>query len=232
MKPLQTFLILSLMLVASLSSAQTKKGTLEFSLDSTPVTYQFGQNQGAIPTDTVRGYIKNLTSDSVSFALSKIGANQWIIKSIINGKTIYWIDDTMVIGPSVNLPINIFFVPYPDGIDTENVCFTLTPKNGEAVESCVPAYIEAQSEVTDFAKTSDFVLMPNPANQYILVNGLNAFQATMSYQIISTIGSVVAQGGLINGSRIDLHDVPDGTYWLLSWQSGNIIEKKAFTVLH
>ncbi|HEY3876683.1 MAG TPA: hypothetical protein VGM92_14495 [Candidatus Kapabacteria bacterium] len=231
MKPLQMFFVLSLVFMASSSSAQTNTASLEFTLNSTPVVSQFGEFE-SLAADTVRGSIQNLTTDSVYFTVHRMGAMQWILHAYIDGIYNRWAEDTIGIGPSETLPVMIQFIPYPTGPDTEKACITATTASGDTAESCVLTYTIAQSRVTNMTRPSNIFLMPNPASQYITLSGLNSSESLINYQVISVIGQEMTQGSLGSGSEIDLHDVPDGTYWLLLLQSARVIEEKAFTVLH
>jgi hypothetical protein len=140
--------------------------SLLFSLDTTPIRCQYGQ---PYVWDTVHGSIQNVSADTAYLGFKITGGPnkfQWVIRTEIAGSPfIVGSVAPIRIGPHDILPMRIIIGPYPEGPDTESVCFTLLSlPDSIAQEHCIPLYIYPTSSVSlqgeSLSKPHEFY--PNP----------------------------------------------------------------------
>jgi hypothetical protein len=199
-----------------------------FTLDTTPVRYQFGQK---FKTDTVRGYMQNLTADSVSIGFEETHAppNQtpnWVIRTVISGNTIFAGDElTIKIASNVTLPVLIIILLYPEvPADTETECFTLTSlhDSGEQ-ELCIPLYFympAASSVSRNEASSNSLALYPNPASSTIQVI---CQQSISSFYLLDLLGRRVLSSRIAGNDVLDVSELQPGRYEAVVYTESGIV---------
>jgi hypothetical protein len=206
--------------------------SVSFSLDTAFITYNL--NQKTITPDTVRGGIHDDSQlGSYNITVKITASKQWITRTAINGAAVQD-GSTITITQGQTLPVEVVFIPYADGPDTESYCLTLemSPTYILAHQCITLAVTNTQSAVSTDLPTANVIIEPNPAGNYIFVRGLSDLQFGYRYEIFSIGGAEVGHGMLPADARINLQDLPSGAYRLLVFDGKRTFSNMAFTVLH
>jgi hypothetical protein len=101
-----------------------------------------------------------------------------------------------------------------------------------AIDATFTAYFADFTSAKSFAKTSDFVLYPNPANKSLhLINNGNTNYEDLKFRITDLNGRVMKDGIITTTGResvIDINSMPSAVYLLSIFDANGTIDKFRF----
>jgi len=226
-----SFLILS---VGSVS-AQLKPlypYNVQLSLDTAFITQDF--NQQPTTPYKIKGTIQEMGgvgADHVTINITN--AKQWVITTKINGSSVQD-GDIFNVAPNQTLPVEITISPYAEVPDTEHYCIELSLSPTYILsQDCITLVLtNTKAAVSSILPMPNISIVPNPAENYINVHGLDNMQTGYRYEIFSISGAEVRHGMLPVDGHLNIQDISSGAYRILLFNTKGMLANPAFTVVH